>query len=68
MSVLKIKIKCLPSWDANAGTPSMIRLTLQVLRTYWLAVYMLICFVCLFLETLKERIPELLSVLCSDKM
>ena len=44
MSMLKIKIKCLPS---NAGTPLMIRVPSQEPRPYWLAVYMLICF-CFF--------------------
>ena len=36
MSMLKIKIKRLPSWDTNAGTPLMIRLPSQVSRPYCL--------------------------------
>ena len=34
--MLKIKIKCLPSWDANAGTPLMMRIPSQVPKPYYL--------------------------------
>ena len=49
MSMLKIKSKWFPSWDASAGPPS-IRLPSSVQRPYWLAARMLTC----FSETLKE--------------
>ena len=61
-----IKIQRLPSWDANAGTPSMIRLPSQAkaVLTHWVPAD-LVCFI--LLETLKECIPDLFDVLCSDK-
>ena len=40
MSMLNIKIKCLPSWPASAGTSLMIRLPSQVPRPYWLTMYL----------------------------
>ena len=41
MSMLKIKVKCLSSLDANAGPLVMIRLAPQVPRPCWLTVYAL---------------------------
>ena len=49
MSMLKIKSKWFPSWDASAGPPS-IRLPSSVQRPYRLTSRMLTC----FSETLKE--------------
>ena len=43
MPTLKIKIKCLSSWDANAGPPLRIRLPSQGPRPCWLAVNLLDC-------------------------
>ena len=50
MSMLKTKIKCLSSWDANAGFPLMVRLPSHMPKPCWLAVYMLICVCVCFLE------------------
>ena len=65
MSILKIKIKGLPSRDANASTPLIIRLSSQVAKPYRV-VYVLICFC--FFETLKECIPDLFDVPCYNKI
>ena len=63
MSILKVKIKCLLSWDAIAGTPSITRLPSQVLRSYWLAMYVLVY----FSEHFEGMYPDLFDVLCSDE-
>ena len=44
MSMFKIKIKCLPSWDINAGPPLVIRLPSQAPRPYWLTIHILALF------------------------
>ena len=63
MSVLKIKIKCLPPWGANAGPPLMIRLSSRCQgHTDWLWTSWSV-----FLETFQECSPDLFHSLCSDK-
>ena len=48
----------------NAGPPSMKGLPSQVPWPHWSTVHVLVW----FFETLKESIPELFDILCSDKM
>ena len=38
MSVWKVKIQCLPSWDTSADIPSMIKLPSWVPRSNWLCI------------------------------
>ena len=53
--MLKIKIKCLSSWDTDAGSPLMIRLLSQVPRlcllTCWSTCWSVLCF---FFETCRN--------------
>ena len=51
-----------PAWDADAGTPLMIRLFSQG-HSCIDSVYVLMG----FFRTLKACIPDLFDVLCSDK-
>ena len=67
-----MEMQCLPSWDANAGSPLMLAgLPSWVPRPWWLAVHTLewLFPFCLyfFFEILEESLPDLSHVHCSDK-
>ena len=69
MSMLKIKIKFLPSRDADTDNPFKIRCLFQVLRPVLTqGVHADLFFFGLFLKALKECIHDFFDVLCSGKI
>ena len=62
-------MQCLPSWDANAGSPLRLAgLPSWRPRPWWLAVHMLVWFFpFFFFLILEERLPDLFHVHCSNK-